>query len=76
MGANMALKAKRIEPALQDAVTADDVHAPALDPHQVIECLELDARSDIDNAPRGIVFGTLLGALAWSVIALVLALLL
>ena len=51
----------------------DDAGDPALNSQQVLDCLEPFAIEDNDNAPRGILFGALIGSVAWAVVLLILA---
>ena len=63
----MALPAKRNS---EDRVTpqTDNDDGPILDPNEVLDRLEPVDSDDIDKAPRGIVYGTVLGAAVWAVI--------
>jgi hypothetical protein len=60
--------AKRIEPST-DAIEELNEHDEALlDPHEVLDRLEPIEPSEIDKAPRGIIYGTLIGAAVWAFI--------
>lgn len=53
---------------------ASDAGDPALDSRQVLDCLEPFAIDDNDNAPRGILFGALIGSIGWAIVLLIVAL--
>ena len=72
----MTLAAESQQTDTRSSQYPEDAGNPALNSQQVLDCLEPYAIEDNDNAPRGILFGALIGSLGWAVVLLVLALVL
>jgi len=59
------------EDAAKRVSHAPEPDSPELNPYQVLDCLEPAESDEADAAPRGLVFGSLLGALFWLLVYVV-----